>query len=58
MLRDISEMPVGTVYLVAVRDEASNQLSLEAKEFFGKMGSSEVLKLGFRDSWAFIGVKG
>jgi len=51
-------MPMGTVFLVAVRDEASRLLSKEVKDFFGAMGSVEVRKLGFREAWAFIGVKG
>jgi hypothetical protein len=44
--------------LSAVRDEASNKLSAKAKKFFEKMGSQQVDALGFRHSWAFIGVKG
>jgi hypothetical protein len=40
-------MPLGTVLLVAVRDEASAKLSKEVKEFFAAMGSNEVRKLGF-----------
>jgi len=40
-------MPVGTVFLVSVRDEASRFLSKEVKEFFASMGSNEVRKLDF-----------
>jgi hypothetical protein len=44
--------------LAAVKDEASAKLSAHVKHFFAKMGSSNVEAFGFRESWAFIGVKG
>jgi len=48
MIRDISQGPAGTVFLVACRDECTRYLSSEAKDFFGSMGSKEILKLGNR----------
>lgn len=51
-------MPAGTVFMVAVKDEASAKLSEPVKQFFAKLGSIEILALGMRDAWAFVGVKG
>lgn len=57
-LKDTKSLKEGTVFLVAVRDEASARMSWRVKKFFSKMGSSHVAKLGHRHSWVFIGVKG
>jgi hypothetical protein len=57
-LKDVTATPEGTVLLVSVRDEGSKILNGKVKKFFSKMGSNDVNQLGFRHSWAFIGVKG
>jgi hypothetical protein len=57
-LNDVKALPEGAIILSAVKDEASKRLSAKAKKFFEKMGSQQVDALGFRHSWAFIGVKG
>jgi len=45
---DLSKLPNFTVIVVAVKDEASRKLSSTAKQFFEKMGSKEISRLGFR----------
>ena len=57
-LKDVTATPEVTVLLVSVRDEGSKILNGKVKKFFSKMGSNDVNQLGFRHSWAFIGVKG
>lgn len=57
-LNDVKAFPEGTIFMVGVRDEASTKMTEKVKKFFRKMGSSHVDQLGFRHSWAFIGVKG
>lgn len=44
--------------MVAVKDEASNKFSKEARQVFTKMGSKSAADLKYRQAWAFIGVKG
>ncbi len=34
----------------------NNHLSRMAREFFTKLGSTEISQLGHQDSWAFVGV--
>jgi len=51
-------MGPGTIFLVSVKDSASNNMTEKLKDFFAHMGSSHANALGFRHSWAFIGVKG
>jgi len=58
LINDLKDLPEGTIFMVSVKDEASNRLGEPVKEFFSKMGSSEINALGFREAWAFIGVKG
>lgn len=58
LMTDVKKLPDGTIFMVAVKDEASNKLSEKVKEFFTKLGSVEINALGFREAWAFIGVKG
>jgi hypothetical protein len=58
LLSDLKGLPAGAIILTSVRDEASNALSAKVKKFYEKMGSQHVDALGFRHSWAFIGVKG
>ena len=51
-------MPDKTVVAIAVADEASANLKIFTKRVLREMyGSTEIDKLGFRESWAFIGVK-
>jgi hypothetical protein len=57
-LADVKGFEAGTIFLVSVKDDAEHKLKDNLKAFFVKMGSSHVNALGFRHSWAFIGVKG
>ena len=54
----LAKLIKGSIVVVSVKDEASKNLSWEVKEFFEKMGSTEIRYLGWRESWAFIGVLG
>jgi hypothetical protein len=58
LVADMRGIRRGSIIIAAVKDEASNKLQPEAKELFSKMGSAEINQLGFREGWAFIGVKG
>lgn len=55
---DLAAVPVGSVIIAAVKDEASNKLEHNAKDHFINMGSKEVSNLQFREGWLFIGIKG
>ena len=39
-------------------DECASKLSDAGKEWFRNLGSREINKLKYRQSWAFIGIKG
>ena len=55
----LQNLPSGTIIAIAVSDEASDNLRELSKEILGEeMGSKEIFHLGFRESFAFIGVKG
>ena len=56
--KDFAKIPAGSIIAVACKDECSRKLSAGMKKIFTDMGSKEVLKLGMREPWAFIGVKG
>lgn len=57
-VKDFKKLPAGAVVVIGVRDEASKRLSGEAKDVIKAMGSKEIVNLGFRQGFAFIGVKG
>jgi len=57
-LADAKALPEGSIILTAVRDEASRKMSGKVRAFFSKLGSQQVNALGYRQSWAFIGVMG
>jgi len=44
---DFKKLPTGAVVVVGVRDEASKQLSGQAREVFKALGSQEIDNLGF-----------
>lgn len=53
----INSMPDFTIFMVAVNDEASNKLS-ETMDVFDKIGMTDIFhNLGWRDAYAFIGLK-
>jgi Interleukin-like EMT inducer len=58
LVKWVDALPAGTVVLGAVKDEASGQLATEAVRALGTLGVSGDLRGRFRESHAFIGVKG
>lgn len=48
MLKDLNDLPDGSVIIVGVKDEASRKLGKKLKKYFQKMGSKEIGNLGFR----------
>lgn len=55
---DLATVPLGSVIVAAVRDEASSKLTQSVKDFFSNMGSKEINQLQYRDGWLFLGIKG
>jgi hypothetical protein len=43
---------------MACKDECSRKLTPAMKQVFSTMGSKEIWNLKFRESWAFVGIKG
>lgn len=59
MMKDLkAELPQFCIIMVGVKDEGSRKLSKEVKAYFKQMGSNKINNLGFRQGWAFIGIKG
>lgn len=58
LVADLKGIRRGSIIIAAVKDEASKKLNDDVKALFNRMGSKEVNSLGFREGWAFIGVKG
>jgi len=54
----VSRSPVGTLVVVSVKDEASNQLTPKAKDVFRSLGSHIVDAIKYRSSWIFVVRKG
>lgn len=57
-VKDFKRLPKGSVVIIAAKDESSKLLNGEAKAVVQSMGSTEIVNLGFRQGFAFIGVKG
>lgn len=58
MIEDYNAVPVGSVYVAAVMDDAAGALSNNAKEIFRSMGGTEINKLAAAEGFLFIGIKG
>jgi hypothetical protein len=54
----IDRLPRGRVVAIAVKDEATQNLTLRARQAFDKIGALLVQQLQYRGSWAFVGKKG
>ncbi len=54
----VTDLPLGTIVLGAVKDEASLRLGADAVDALGTLGVRGDLRGGYRHSHAFIGVKG
>jgi len=53
----ISGLEDGSWVLISVRDEASNNLTPDAKNAIKSLGSNKIDSLGYRHSWCIIGMK-
>jgi hypothetical protein len=58
LARWVDVLPAGTIVLGAVKDEASGRLDADAVRALGTLGIRGDLRGHFRESHAFIGVKG
>ncbi len=54
----VEALPVGRLVLVAVKDEAQDNLTNRAKLACQSLGSISIFDLAYRGSWALIGQKG
>jgi len=54
----IDRIKDGSYIVMGVKDEAARQLSTDAKKAIANLGSEEINKLEYRDSWAMIVRKG
>ena len=54
----IESLPSGRIVAVAVLDEGTNNLTERAKLALESIGSARIRKLGHRQSWCIIGIKG
>lgn len=52
------DIPKGCIVLAACQDDMSTNLSMDFKEWFSEMGSTEIWQLEYRQAFAFIGVMG
>jgi len=58
LVADAKKVPRGSVVIAVVKDDASRELTQEAKNLFIKMGSEEINNLGNKEGWGFVGVAG
>ncbi|MCK5739687.1 hypothetical protein KAH55_10910, partial [bacterium] len=58
LARRIAQLDTGTIVIAAVRDDAASNLNTAAIQALENLGSVEISRLQFRDSWAIIGRKG
>ena len=52
------KLPDGSIVIAAVKDEGIEELKPEQKQWFTDMGSKEIEKIGYRESYIFIGISG
>ncbi|PIO36334.1 hypothetical protein AB205_0021950 [Aquarana catesbeiana] len=53
----LEKMVDGTLILMASYDDPATKLDEETRNLFSSYGSSYAKKVGFRDSWTFVGGK-
>ena len=59
LLRRLAGLPMGTIVMMAVADDASYRLTQQARDAIaGWFGSQYIRSLGYQHSWAIIGRKG
>lgn len=51
-------LPAGDVVIAASKDDCSKMLTHKTKDWFQTLGSTEILKLDYRQAFAFVGVAG
>ena len=54
----VNSLPTGSLVMVAAMDDASENLTAEAKAALASLGATKVDLIGYRASYALIGVKG
>jgi len=54
----LNNLPAGRVVAMAIEDEGTTSLTEEARRAIEALGSRLIRQVGFRDSWAMVGVKG
>eukprot|EP00439_Symbiodinium_sp_Y106_P054631 s1250_g7.t1 len=58
LVRFLQVLPYGTLVMVAAMDDATDNLTAEAKAAIEGLGASEIRSLSYRGSYALIGVQG
>ncbi|KAM9376228.1 protein FAM3C-like [Pholidichthys leucotaenia] len=58
MVKFLMEIQKGSVVLMASYNDAASKLNNDARKLIGKLGSSLINSLQFRDNWVFVGGKG
>lgn len=58
LIKDYGKIPDGSIIIASVRGQADAMFTPEARAVFTGLGSKEVLKLGAKEGWAFMGIKG
>jgi hypothetical protein len=59
LVKDFKEkLPDNCIVVAGIKDEGSRHLTKEAKGIFKEMGSKAIFRVGYRDGWSFIGIKG
>ncbi|XP_004738338.1 protein FAM3D isoform X2 [Mustela putorius furo] len=57
LVKFLKEIPEGTLVLVASYDDPGTKMNDETRKLLTNLGSSYAKKLGFRDSWVFLGAR-
>lgn len=57
LVKFLKEIPEEALVLVASFDDPGTKMTDEIRELFSNLGSSYAKKLGFRDSWVFLGAR-
>jgi hypothetical protein len=58
LAEDLATVPMGSVIIAAVKDEAQRSMTQNLRDAFSNLGSKEINNLKYRDAWFFIGIKG
>jgi len=58
LIRYLDGVPTGEILIFAIKDEASDQLTVKARSVLAALGSDHIGELGYWDSWGMICVTG